>query len=92
MLESKSEDAEYFRKVDIGRASTLESLRFALDYRDVHRISLLHLLLVLASASKVNRVGVGFTVQWTALQLASYDVQVDSMVRLSTARKAWYIL
>ena len=66
-LESESEDAEYFGKVDIGGASMLESLRFALDYQDVHRISLLCLLSVLASASKVNRVGIGFMVQWAVL-------------------------
>ena len=61
-LESESKDGEYIGKVDIGGASMLESLRFALDYWDVHRISLLRLFSVLASTSKVNRVGIGFMV------------------------------
>ena len=34
-MELESEDAKYFGKVDVGKASTLESLRFALESNDI---------------------------------------------------------
>jgi len=69
--------------------SQLEWVRF--DRLHVDRSALLGLLPALAAVSKVTRMCAGLTVQYAALRLATYDLEVAA-VDLSARRKANILL